>query len=478
MPRRCCRGVCMRWRVFSWARFLLWVCRHPGGERGDQLSGTARTAGSAVHRPSMLRSWPSWFARRGMVAPDGGMLHQGRTEGDEAWLRLGPSGMPNWLLLRGIAVLLGERNDGCCPLLAARWPIPPGLQGPGVAPLYLRMMVPSARRHRCRRDHIDASSARLCPDPVAARTGVTRPTLLQSWSQDEPTPCALRPGGPPSPRRRTSRRLFELAGLEAEPAGLALWLPRGVALLAAALVGLGLVLWVAANWDALGRVAQFALVQGLVAAACLGAAALPSARPALGLLALLAIGGLLAYFGQTYQTGADAWQLFALWGLLALPLALAVRSDALWTPWALVAMTAITLWAQAHASRSWLWSGAAGPDDLLVHASAWGSAALVVAALSPALRRYHRGRGLGPAHGGDPGGGPGDPLGPGWALLQRTGGALLAGAAGPRRGGAGPGPAAGLRGRDPECRGPGARHPAGGGPGRIGCFEGTVFESP
>ena len=186
----------------------------------------------------------------------------------------------------------------------------------------------------------------------------------------------------------SSRRLFELAGLEAEPPGLALWLPRGLALLAAALAGLGLVLWVAANWDALGRVAQFGLLQGLVAAACLGAVALPSARPALGLLALLGIGGLLAYFGQTYQTGADAWQLFALWGLLALPLALAVRSDALWTPWAIVALTAITLWAQTHASRSWLWSGAAGPDDLLVHASAWGSAALVVAALSPALRRY------------------------------------------------------------------------------------------
>ena len=39
-----------------------------------------------------------------------------------------------------------------------------------------------------------------------------------------------------------SRRLFELAGLEAEPPGLALWLPRGLALLGAALAGLGLIL--------------------------------------------------------------------------------------------------------------------------------------------------------------------------------------------------------------------------------------------
>ena len=43
----------------------------------------------------------------------------------------------------------------------------------------------------------------------------------------------------------------------------------------------------------------------------------------LGLLALLGIGGLFAYFGQTHQTGADPWQLFALWAALVLPLRLA-----------------------------------------------------------------------------------------------------------------------------------------------------------
>ena len=103
-------------------------------------------------------------------------------------------------------------------------------------------------------------------------------------------------------------------------------------------------------------------------------------------MALLAIGGLLAYFGQTYQTGADPWQLFAWWGLLALPLALALRSDVLWTPWALVAMTAVALWAQAHAGHGWFWWGSAGPDDLRVYGWAWGAGALIVAGLSPVLR--------------------------------------------------------------------------------------------
>ena len=68
----------------------------------------------------------------------------------------------------------------------------------------------------------------------------------------------------------------------------------------------------------------------------------PALRAPLALLAFLGTGGLFAYFGQTYQTGADAWQLFALWGALALPLCLGARSDALWAPWALVVMTAIS----------------------------------------------------------------------------------------------------------------------------------------
>ena len=76
------------------------------------------------------------------------------------------------------------------------------------------------------------------------------------------------------------------------------------------------------------------------AVAVLAAAARPALRVPGALAALLATGALFAYFGQTYQTGADPWQLFALWALLTLPLALAARSDALWLPWCLVAMAA------------------------------------------------------------------------------------------------------------------------------------------
>ena len=181
-----------------------------------------------------------------------------------------------------------------------------------------------------------------------------------------------------------ARALLTVAGLRREPPALARWFWPGVAAIGAVLGGLGVLLWVAANWPGFGRTARFALLQGLLVLLCLGAALQPRARTPLGLLALLGIGALLAFFGQTYQTGADPWQLFALWMLLALTLCLGLRSDWLWAPWALVAMVAISLWTHAHAG--WRWS--AGPDTLAVHAVGWIAAVAVVAALAPAAARF------------------------------------------------------------------------------------------
>jgi uncharacterized membrane protein len=179
-----------------------------------------------------------------------------------------------------------------------------------------------------------------------------------------------------------TRRLEALAGLHDEPASLATWLPRGVAVLAAALGGVGVVFWIAANWQTLGRFGRFALLEAFVVAMCAGALWKPAARAPLGLVALLAIGALFAYFGQTYQTGADPWQLFAVWALLALPLCLAARSDVLWAPWALVVMTGISLWVQAHTGHRWR----VRADDLAAHLAGWGAALALVALLSAPLR--------------------------------------------------------------------------------------------
>ncbi|WP_028451841.1 DUF2157 domain-containing protein [Chitinilyticum aquatile] len=54
-------------------------------------------------------------------------------------------------------------------------------------------------------------------------------------------------------------------------------------------------------------------------------------------------GAWLAVIGQTYQTGADEWELFAIWALLALPWALWARHEPVWGLWLLIASVAVVL---------------------------------------------------------------------------------------------------------------------------------------
>ncbi len=162
------------------------------------------------------------------------------------------------------------------------------------------------------------------------------------------------------------------------------WAPRVLAALGALLAGLGIVFWVAANWPGLGRGSKFVVLQALAVVPALIVFAWPArhpARSALGLLTLLAIGALFAFFGQTFQTGADPWQLFALWAVLGLPLALAIRSNIVWMPWIVIVMTGISLWAYAHVGRTWQ----IRPSDIGIHLLAWLAGAAVVLAMLPRL---------------------------------------------------------------------------------------------
>jgi uncharacterized membrane protein len=166
------------------------------------------------------------------------------------------------------------------------------------------------------------------------------------------------------------RALLALGHPGGEPAAQLARLPLLIAALAGLLSGLGLIFYIASQWAELPRTAQFGLLQAAVAATALGVFARPVLRLPLGLACLLAIGGLFAFFGQTYQTGADAWQLFALWAVLGLPLALGVRADAMWAAWVLVAMTATTLWVQTHTGHRWRAEAA----DLPAHLIGWALA--------------------------------------------------------------------------------------------------------
>ena len=143
-------------------------------------------------------------------------------------------------------------------------------------------------------------------------------------------------------------------------------------LIAGSLVAFGLICWIAANWSGLHRLTKIGLVGGVLLAAAVVAAVFGRLRlPAL-MLATGAVGGLLALIGQIYPSGADAWQLFAWWAALALPFALAARSDAIWSLWAVVASAGISLWRVQEAGSTFA--------DTLVP---WAMAAALAAFLSP-----------------------------------------------------------------------------------------------
>jgi uncharacterized membrane protein len=121
----------------------------------------------------------------------------------------------------------------------------------------------------------------------------------------------------------------------------------------------GIVFFVAANWDALAIFGRFALVE----AAFVLAVALAVWRPpplAFGryalLLAFIATGALFALYGQTYQTGADTYELFLTWALLGLPFAIAGCWSVTWAAWVFVLNVAFTLFFGWRPATGWLWT--------------------------------------------------------------------------------------------------------------------------
>ena len=112
-------------------------------------------------------------------------------------------------------------------------------------------------------------------------------------------------------------------------------------------LAVGVIFFFAFNWEALPRFAKFILLQGLLISAALlawrftldtlkGQAAL--------LVAMLLCGALLAYFGQTYQTGADSYQLFLTWSILIFPWVLVSRLNIAWCLWLALLNVALMLY--------------------------------------------------------------------------------------------------------------------------------------
>jgi uncharacterized membrane protein len=124
-------------------------------------------------------------------------------------------------------------------------------------------------------------------------------------------------------------------------------------------VAASLVFFVAANWSEIAVFGRFALIETIFlacgVAAWLRPPPSPVGRGAL-FLAFVTVGALLALFGQTYQTGADVYELFLGWALLGLPLVVIGRWSIATAAWALVLNLSLALYCGWQPAGGLLWT--------------------------------------------------------------------------------------------------------------------------
>lgn len=108
-------------------------------------------------------------------------------------------------------------------------------------------------------------------------------------------------------------------------------------LLGAGLFASGVVTWIAANWAGFSQFQKLYGTQTILALSLLSSLLLfwyqrqrkrdkgfPLSSSTAAFVGAVLIGALFALIGQIYQTGADAWELFAYWSLFQIPLLLAL----------------------------------------------------------------------------------------------------------------------------------------------------------
>ncbi|MHC4502598.1 MAG: DUF2157 domain-containing protein, partial [Planctomycetota bacterium] len=164
------------------------------------------------------------------------------------------------------------------------------------------------------------------------------------------------------------------------------WASRLLLLVGAALVLAGIVFFFAYNWARMAAWMKFALLESalvgcVIAAWLVGIEKLGGKVLSLG--AAVLTGVVLAVYGQTYQTGADPYELFLGWAVLILGWAAIMRFAALWMMWLVLVNTGVILY----------WIQVAMPNDIAGFASLCILLALVNAA-ALACREIGAARGL------------------------------------------------------------------------------------
>jgi len=130
------------------------------------------------------------------------------------------------------------------------------------------------------------------------------------------------------------------------------WARRMLLFFGSALVLAGIIFFFAYNWSAMGHFLKFGLIEaGIVV--CIIVSHLHGKTRLSGKVLLMSasvlVGVLLAVYGQAYQTGADAFELFLGWAVLIFGWVVISEFAALWIVWLILLNTgAILYWQQVR----------------------------------------------------------------------------------------------------------------------------------
>lgn len=164
---------------------------------------------------------------------------------------------------------------------------------------------------------------------------------------------------------RASAELLDLAGARPSRSDSLTFLARCFRYAGVLSLGASVVFFVAANWSRIAVFGRFALLEVLLVALVAIALFKPPPRffgRAATLLAFITTGALLALFGQTYQTGADVYELFLTWALLGLPFVVAAQWSVVSAAWILVLDLALALFCGWQVRGGILWMVFGGDD--------------------------------------------------------------------------------------------------------------------
>ncbi len=125
------------------------------------------------------------------------------------------------------------------------------------------------------------------------------------------------------------------------------WIRLWAGVIGAVFLLTGVLFFFAHNWKEMSPLLRFGILEGAIAVTVVGAA-LVRFRSTIGQWLLVGAsvltGILIAVYGQVYQAGADAFEVFALWAGLMLVWVVVARFAPLWLFWLMIAETALVLY--------------------------------------------------------------------------------------------------------------------------------------